>query len=417
MSTATADHPHIAKIEELHRKCAALEFEAATLSDGVLTDAQQADWNSHMREIKRLQSEPMPRRTQATSGGERGSNIGVVGAGLTTPGPRWRNAKTGEMVRTVGPRQLFAGDGGSSVSIGRFCQAAATGNWSLAEPEKRAMALAGNDTSGSHFLIPEELSTQVIDLARSSSVLFGWGAQSVEMKSDTLRIARVESDPTFEVKQENAAFTGSAPTFGHIELHSRLLGTTVTSSRELAEDAPNFGALIEGVLQRALGAELDRLALIGNGGSDGVQGIALRTGIGSTGSVGAIAWEDFHNAAVAIRALNHAPNGIVLHPTIQGDAQILTSGDGTNSAKLWLGPPPSLDGIAMRPTTGIGTDQAIVGDGSKVIVGFRTQARVEMSTAADDAFEKHQVKWKITLRFDLGLTHAAAFHLLDGITT
>lgn len=415
--TATLTANDARKLAELHDRAARIENAALENNGGEFTEQQKNERCSIMNEITALQAKVLPRRSQVGSGGLFGSNHG--GSSLSTFAPKWRNVKTGEQVRTVGPSEKFHDEFStpSTLSIGRFMQSIATGNWSSSEAEKQVMAMAGNDTSGSHFLVPDELSSQVIDLARSSSVIFNWGAQSVEMKSDTLKIARVESDPTFEVKAENDTFTGSNPTFGAIELHSRTLGTVVTSSRELAEDAPNFPTIIEGALQRALGVELDRLALIGNGGSDGVHGIATRTGVGATGSVGAIAWEDFHNAAVAIRALNHAPNGIALHPTILGDAQILTSGDGTNSAKLWLGPPPSLDGVLMHQTTGIGTGQAIVGDGSKIIVGFRSQARVEMTTAADEAFDRHQVKWKITLRFDVGLTHAEAFHTLSDITT
>jgi len=329
--------------------------------------------------------------------------------------PSMVNAKTGETIRCYGPGQRMATN--NELSIGRVLQAVGTNNWQHAESEKEAFAMSGTDTSGGHFLVPGELSRTVIDLARSSAVVFGWGARTVEMGTDALTIARQESDPTFEVKAENAAFNETSVTFGAIELKSRTLGAVLTASRELAEDAPNFPGLIEDALRRALGIELDRLILLGNGGSDGVNGLINRSGVGATGSIGGISWEDFHNAAVAIRALNHSPNGIVLHPTIQGDAQILTSGDGTNSAKLWLGPPPSLNGVGMLPTTGIDTGTAIVGDGSKILVGFRTQARVETSTAAGEAFDRHQLKFKITLRFDFGLTHGAAFHVLSGITT
>ena len=43
---------------------------------------------------------------------------------------------------------------------------------------------------------------------------------------------------------------------------------------------------------------------------------------GSTGGVGAIAWEDVHTAAVAIRALNFEPTAYISHPMIAGDLDI-----------------------------------------------------------------------------------------------
>jgi len=152
-------------------------------------------------------------------------------------------------------------------------------------------------------------------------------------------------------------------------------------------------------------------------GADGVLGALNNAEINSTGSVGAIVWEDVHNAVTAIRALNYSPNAYLIHPTIAGDLDIITSGDGTNSAKLWLGAPPSLNGVTRQETTNISTADILVGDFTLAMLAMRMGAMIEVTTSGGDAFSKHQVLVKITLRFDCHLAQGTAFHALNGITT
>jgi len=155
----------------------------------------------------------------------------------------------------------------ADLSIGKLIVAAATGNWKHAPAEYKA-AMSESSNVGGGFMVGEELASQIIDLARARSAYVAAGAQTIPMSSDTLRIARVAADPTFEIKAENAAFTGSDITFGKIEFTARLLGTVITMSREIAEDAPNAASLVESTLSKSLGAELDSLCITGNGGAD-----------------------------------------------------------------------------------------------------------------------------------------------------
>ena len=107
------------------------------------------------------------------------------------------------------------------------------------------------------------------------------------MSSDRLTLARVATDPTFEVKTENAAFTGSTIAFDALGFTANTVGTLITASRELAEDAPNFGTMIEQTLARAFAAKLDNIAVNGVSSShlDGILDWDTASGISETGSV------------------------------------------------------------------------------------------------------------------------------------
>ena len=95
----------------------------------------------------------------------------------------------------------------------------------------------------------------------------------------------------------------------------------------------------------------------------------------------------------------------------------ITSGDGTNSAKLWLNAPPHVANIPFLDTTAITTAYAVAGDFSHLLMGVRTGATLEVTTVGDEAFEKHQCEFEIVQRLAFAVTRGAAFHVLSGITT
>lgn len=326
----------------------------------------------------------------------------------------FRDMRSGKAIRAFGKGETIA----SSVrdvcpdGIGQLVQASLTGLKSWHHPAVHAsMSTLSNPAGG--YLIGPQISSTVIDYARNRAALMQAGAMAVTMESPELLIATVNSDPEIQVKAEMEKFTGSTVTFGQVKMEAKTIGTVVTMSRELAEDAANVSAIVTQVLGRSLATAIDKMAIQGTGAGNSFNGMTVRTDIDNTGttSVGAIAWEDFHNAATAVRERNYEPNGAVMNPTIYGDLQIIK---GTDS---WFGAPPSLDGVGLFQTNNCPLAFGIVGDFSHAVFGIRSQALIEISVDADEAFERHQVKVKITFRGDFGLTDPNAFHRLEGITS
>lgn len=416
------------RLANIDREQAAIEDSIERNNGGKFSDEQRQRYNALQAEYAKLKAEenatPLPRRTQTGSASPLGSgdpsrpDFRPQRGEQDRKPARWMNLATGEEVRTYGRDERIADDyaDADGLSLGRFIRGIVTGNWNGAEREK--MALSGSGVGGS-VLVPDPLAAQWLDLARAQSVLFRAGMQTVDMTSDTLRVAKLANDPTFGVYGEDQEITGSDVTFTSVLLVSRKIATIITMSREIAEDAPNAASAAEDVLGRSLAVAIDGRCLTGNGGADGVLGITTDSSVVDTGtsSTGAILWDDFHAGAVAVRERNYEPNAVILHPTILGDAQLLKSGDGTNSAALWLGPPPSVANLPFMPTTGITTANALVGDFTHCMFGFRTGALLETSNVADQAFEKHQLKIKVTQRFAFVVAQGGAIQKISGITT
>jgi len=285
-----------------------------------------------------------------------------------------------------------------------------------ATPDSVRMALTGDQNSLGGFLVGEEMFGGIVDLMRAKSVLAQAGMRTILMNSDSLLIPTLQSDVVPALRGENDVITESNNTFGQIRMVAKNAGVMTKLSRELAEDAPELLAEQIGMwLVAAMVTTIDRWGLNGAGGLE-PEGLYQQAGIGSTGTIGAIDWTDVSAAATAIRNLNHEPGSVIVSPTRYADLFNKESGDGVNSARNWLGAPPTLAGMQFLQSTNNPNTKAMVGDFSRYALGLRTSPLVEASTTAGDAFERHQIFVKITCRFDFAPLDATAFHSLTGLT-
>ncbi|MEX2141605.1 MAG: phage major capsid protein [Pirellulales bacterium] len=341
---------------------------------------------------------------------------------LAAPDAVWLDSD-GNEIKVLSPQQKLAslpsiGRKASGLHFGKILVGLATSRWTGADRERQYLAQSGGVNTAGGYMVPEELAAEILDLARARSVVLRAGARTFEMTTDTLIVAKQTGDPTFTMTGENSEITESELTFGANTFSAKKLAALVTASNELMRDAPNAADTIQNALINALAAELDQQALDGSGSLE-FLGLANNTDITATGSVGAIEWLDLHNAAVAVMENNYTPNAYAIHPTIYGDATIQTTGDGTNSAKNWLPPPPIVAAMTPLTTTGIPNSKIVVGQWDQCAFGIRLGlgGEVQFSNVAGTAFEKDQTKFRIVFRGDFLPMRTTAFYRLTGITT
>lgn len=299
-------------------------------------------------------------------------------------------------------------------AAGEFALAAMLGpNSRTPEPIRAALSTSSNAQGG--YLVPDALSSVYVDLARNESQLLNAGASLFQMDAARVLIPTVATDPTVEIKAENAAFTGSDPVFGQLAVEPRTLGILVTISRELAEDGVGVAEILESIMARKIAQMADYYGIQGTGSAQPV-GLINNPNIASTSVGGAISWFDIADAITSVRVNNHQPSGIVLSPSNHGDLMKSTTGDGTNAAQNWLLQPPNSEGMGYYPTNNCPDSAIVVGDFSKLLWCVRSGARLETSVTAGEAFERHQLKLKLVIRADWAVTDASAFHILNGIS-
>lgn len=290
-----------------------------------------------------------------------------------------------------------------------------TGDWRDYRNAIKNQMGTGTDSDGG-FLVPAPLSTDVIDRLRSAAPIFTAGATTVPMTSKTLDIARVSADVDTTWHAENATITASKPTLEQVTFTAKTLPVLTKASRELAEDAPNTGAVVAQSIAGATAVELTRAALRGDGTSNDPTGVLNQTGVQTTAVAGDADWTTVANGVRDIQQENAQPNASILTPRTATALELQTDSNGQ-----FLPPPPMVERLDRYPTTVIPTDlgagsetEIYTADWTKLLVGMRTQLRIEplRERFADDG----QVAWLSWLRVDFQLEHPKAFHIAEGVT-
>jgi len=289
--------------------------------------------------------------------------------------------------------------------------ALATGDVDRFQAEARALSTTINTAGG--FFLTEELASGLIDLARDRAVCIAAGARTIPMSSQDLLLIRQTADPTPGWRGEHVALTAGEPTFGQIALRAKSCGSIVTLSRELAEDAPNVAEVVLNSLTNAMALALDNAALSGDGTSTygGIVGVLNNTELTPSTGIATPHFDDFIIAAASIEAINGTPTGIVMTPATKSYLARLKTAETLD----YLTAPPAYTNLSQFVTNSIETSTAIVGQWDALLIGLRQGIMLEVSTTAGDAFSKHEVLIKATMRADVNIA-APFFVPMTGIS-
>lgn len=312
--------------------------------------------------------------------------------------------------------------------IGAAIRGKLTGNWRGAEATKRAL-MEGGDTQGG-FLIPELVSSQVIDLARNASVVMKAGVQTVKMDGPDLTICKLAGDPVAHWRGENVAIIeDDQMSFEKVTLRARALGCLIRCSIELMEDSPNFGQLVQSTIGKAMGVEVDRVGLLGIGAAEEPLGVYSAASGAQVLDMGAAAgrhldgWDEMSEAYRMVLDYNGNPTSVIMSPREWGYLDVLKNGDG----EYQVTSPQSWQALKKLVTNQIPKTQtwgsaqnasfAVVGDWSGCFFGTRTQITLELSRVAGDAFSKLQVLIRAYLRADFAFVRPQHLTVIKGITS
>lgn len=315
------------------------------------------------------------------------------------------------------------------LSMGRFIRGIVTGDWKGAEAERRSL-FAGDDIMGG-YLVPEDISSQVIDMARNLAACIRVGARTVPMDSGTLHLARIDEDPKAYWRGENKSITPSDMSFGKFTLTAKTLACLVKCSVEVVEDAANLDELVRRSMSEALALELDRAALFGEGTPVEPRGLYHTEGVheiimGAPGEDGATltSVDPYFNARLPILTSNGMPSGVVYSPREEVWLEQLKDGDGR-----YLLPPESWTRMKKVSTNQIPTNMvqgqrddascSFTGDFSQMLIGMRTNLVIEASRQAADAsgsaFGDLQIWIRGYLRADVCVVRPTWFTVIKGI--
>ena len=341
---------------------------------------------------------------------------------------QWRDAKSGRPIPVLTHKQRLA-DLEQQVevpSVGRVLRGLLLGGKAddaneLAE-ERKSLGINPDPSGG--YTVSGILASRWIDLLRNRMVLSQAGAVTFPMEAGQVSIARVVSDPTVSWRAENAALTGSDPTFGAINMRARTVACLVKMSLELAQDSKNIEDILATTITQSMAHAIDSAGLVGVTVDAGAapSGIFDLSGRNSVTSIGApTSWDWVVDGMYELLADNVAIDDIgalIAHPAVWKKMRKLKTGLASDNTPLIA--PPEVAALPKlwttgAPLTGGTTAQAIIGDWRSLLFGVRKGIEVRV---LHEAFMGSNLQLAVVAyaRVDYAATRATDFCTLEGIT-
>ena len=309
-------------------------------------------------------------------------------------------------------------------SLGKILRAKLLGDpMGLNESERRAMGEGSGNLSG--WFVNPLVSGYVIDLARNASCCMKAGAWTLPMDSPEVTLVKVLTDSTAHWLPEHSAISESDGSFAPIKLKAVVLGTMIRVSQALLEDAPSAGPTIEKMLSSALGLELDRVALHGDGATQ-PRGVFNCDDINeySMGANGAAPtnYDPFSYACQYVLQNNGTPTAAIMAPRTFGTLDRLKAAT-TNQPLVG---PQSYQDLKKFYTNQVPVNQvhgtneaascAFIGDFKNVVVGMRKNLSIDISpVAGTDTFAKVEALIRAYMRVDVAILRENHFTKIVGI--
>lgn len=349
---------------------------------------------------------------------------GYASSGFETiDGQEIRTLQPSDSIRSLMLERAPLPDGiqAGELSWNRFIRALVTGDWSQAPAEARAMGSAPGTAGG--YLLPSPLAGELIDLARTQSVLNRAGVRTIPMDTAELTLVKMTGDIKPGWKIENLSAVESSSTFGRLTLIPRTLVGFAVAPAELIADAPNAGTIIRDSISQSLALELDRAGLRGSAVGPEPIGLLNWAGINkiSLAANPLTRYQDISQAVQKVLEKNGPEAGLaaIMAPRTWGEIDRFQ--DSTNQP---LRPPASWDRLNKLTTSqipvslGAGSNETeiYIGDFRQLLLGMRLGITLKASEQAGDALKKFQVHFVGVLRADFVVAIDGHFTLIDGIT-
>ncbi|MGK7663369.1 MULTISPECIES: phage major capsid protein [unclassified Marinovum] len=301
---------------------------------------------------------------------------------------------------------------------------------------------AGSGPEGG-FLIPEDVSEEVIELLRPQSVVTAMGPRIVPMPNGNMTMNRRASGATFSYGAEQSDAPATGVTFGQVRLSAKKLHGIIPMSNDLLRSASTaVDRLVRDDAVEDAAQIQDRFFLRGVGTEYAPKGLryqAVGTSFESTHILTMTASPDVQKVdndlgrlELALGNANLPYSGAhwVMSPRV---AMYLTNLRDGNGNKVY---PEMSDGMLRKKpvhvTTeipdnlGVGTESEIgLVHPSHVIVGEHMGIEIAMSSQAaykdssgtmQAAFSRDETLLRLIMQHDLGLRHLAAASWLTGVT-
>lgn len=304
-----------------------------------------------------------------------------------------------------------------SLDLGKYVKGIVTGDWSNAELEKRSMT-----TSATGVIIPQQLSSQIINISRDLSLFTSSNVPIIPMESNNLTIARVKNSPGFKFKEEGAEATESGFELEPVKLESKMAYGYAYVTIEAIRSSVNLSSILTSVFSQAIADCIDKGMLYGQYNETtssydkfAPNGILNDKSINSIVSSENVGYDDFIRALGKIKVNNGEPKHYGINAYTEEKMSLLKATDGT-----YLEPPKAIQNIKSIVTNQLihnevtGSD-AIVFDPYAMIIGIQDNINIKMFDNTDYCIKNGMIGFRVYAMIDCVVTMPKHICKITGI--
>jgi len=319
--------------------------------------------------------------------------------------------------------KLFEGKA-EDFSVGKILRARILGSLKgLNDFEKKSAGESIGAAGG--WLISEQVSAKIIDLARNLACVQKAGAVTMPMETPEMRLVKLTGDPTAMFIAEHGELQESDWSLEPINLKAMTIGVLVRASLDILEDAANSGNQLSNAMAAAIALAVDRVALLGDGvneprGLDHCEGIN-KISMGTNGAA-LTDYDKFSEAIEDVADHNGEATAVIFSPRTFFTLDRLKAAT-TNQPLI---PPQSFIDLKKYVTNQIGiadtqgtcttASKAFIGDFKQILYGIRKNVEVEITKqGGTKTFAKCEALIRARMRLDVAVLRENHFTRIAGI--
>ncbi|MBU3804006.1 MAG: phage major capsid protein [Candidatus Cellulosilyticum pullistercoris] len=264
-------------------------------------------------------------------------------------------------------------------ALGEVVRGMVTGKWSSNE-FKNAVT-----TTATGVLIPEVLSSKIIDKARELSLFTNAGVPIIPMESNNVHISRVKTDPTFKFKKEGEAATESSFELEDVNLQSKTAYGYAYVTLEAIKSSQNLDAILKTVFAEAMAQAIDDGMLYGQYNSSTTSyetfapsGIMNDANINSIAATAGAGYDDIIKAIGKVRGGNGIPTVLGINSNTEEIFSLLKTLDGQYlAAPKAVSEMQTIVSNQLKHDDSAG-DDALVFDPNAMIIGIQNNIQIKI---------------------------------------
>lgn len=240
-------------------------------------------------------------------------------------------------------------------------------------------------TTATGTLIPEVLSSKVIDIARDVSLFTRAGVPVVPMETNNITISRIKNDPKFGFKKEGAEGNSVDFELDGVTLKAKTCYGYAYVSLEAIKSSVNLDGILYTVFAGAIAQAIDNGMLYGQYSSETASyedfapsGIMNDAGINTIKATAGAGYDDFIKAIGKIKGENGTPNIIGINSSTEEMLSLLKTQEGQ-----YLAPPKAYDEaekivsnqLLHDDTDG---DDALIFDPNAMVIGLQNNIQIKI---------------------------------------